>query len=160
MMLSLDPVILLLTKSKTLDNNCSCGSVEEHCVSSAKWRGFNSKGTHILIRKFINCIAWMHCKSLWIKASAKCINVNNWVTLYNKVSFIKQLVHFQNKKILIIYLPPCHPRFSCLSIFSRKEIKVLRKTFQDFSPYSGLQWEPTGWRSELQFQRTLHDPSW
>ncbi len=20
------------------------------------------------------CIAWMHCKSLWIKASAKCIN--------------------------------------------------------------------------------------
>ncbi len=31
------------------------------------------------------CIAWMHCKSLWIKASAKCINVrmsrgaNNWV---------------------------------------------------------------------------------
>ncbi len=22
------------------------------------------------------CIAWMHCKSLWIKASAKCINVN------------------------------------------------------------------------------------
>jgi len=22
------------------------------------------------------CIAWMQCKSLWIKASAKCINVN------------------------------------------------------------------------------------
>ncbi len=22
------------------------------------------------------CIAWMHCKSLWIKASAKCININ------------------------------------------------------------------------------------
>ncbi len=22
------------------------------------------------------CISWMHCKSLWIKASAKCINVN------------------------------------------------------------------------------------
>ncbi len=22
------------------------------------------------------CITWMHCKSLWIKASAKCINVN------------------------------------------------------------------------------------
>ncbi len=22
------------------------------------------------------CIAWMHCKSLWIKVSAKCINVN------------------------------------------------------------------------------------
>ncbi len=22
------------------------------------------------------CIVWMHCKSLWIKASAKCVNVN------------------------------------------------------------------------------------
>ncbi len=22
------------------------------------------------------CITWMHCKSLWIKASAKCININ------------------------------------------------------------------------------------
>ncbi len=28
---------------------------------------------YILIKK---CIAGMHCKSLWIKASAKCINVN------------------------------------------------------------------------------------
>ncbi len=27
------------------------------------------------------CIAWMHCKSLWIKESAKCINVN--VNIYN-----------------------------------------------------------------------------
>ncbi len=45
----------------------SCGSVVEHCVS-----GFNSQGTHI----FKTCIAWMHCKSLWIKASAKCVNVN------------------------------------------------------------------------------------
>ncbi len=45
---------------------CSCGSVVEHCVSSAK---VNSQGTHILTKK---CIAWMHCKSLWIKVSAKC----------------------------------------------------------------------------------------
>ncbi len=41
----------------------------EHCVSSANGCGFNSQGTHILIKK---CIAWMHCKSLWIKASSKC----------------------------------------------------------------------------------------
>ncbi len=46
----------------------SCGSVLEHCVSSAKGCGFNSQGTHILQKK---CIAWMHCKSLWIKVSAK-----------------------------------------------------------------------------------------
>ncbi len=26
---------------------CSCGSVVEHCVSSAKGCGFNSQGTHI-----------------------------------------------------------------------------------------------------------------
>ncbi len=34
---------------------------------------FNSQGTQILIKK---CLACMHCKLLWIKASAKCINVN------------------------------------------------------------------------------------
>ncbi len=51
---------------------CSCGSVVEHCVSSAKGRGFNSQGTHMTKK----CITWMSCKSLWIKASAKCINVN------------------------------------------------------------------------------------
>ncbi len=30
---------------------CSCGSVVEHCVSSAKGCGFDSQGTHILIKK-------------------------------------------------------------------------------------------------------------
>jgi len=29
-----------------------------------------------------------------------------------------------NKIFLIIYSPPCHPRCSCLSFFSQKEIKV------------------------------------
>ncbi len=29
---------------------CSCGSVVEHCVSSAKGCGFNSQGTRILIK--------------------------------------------------------------------------------------------------------------
>ncbi len=51
--------------------HCSCDSVVAHCISSAKGCGFNSQGTHILTR----CIAWMQCKSLWIKASAKCLNV-------------------------------------------------------------------------------------
>ncbi len=45
----------------------------EHCVSSAKCRGFNSQGTHILTKNvYTECIT---CKSLWIKASAKCINL-------------------------------------------------------------------------------------
>ncbi len=34
--------------------------------SQGKGCGFNSQGTHILTK----CIAWMHCKPLWIKASA------------------------------------------------------------------------------------------
>ncbi len=29
---------------------CSCGSVVEHCISSAKRCGFNSQGTHILTK--------------------------------------------------------------------------------------------------------------
>ncbi len=45
----------------------------EHWLSSAKGCGFNSQGTHILTKMYsLNA----HCKSLWIKASAKCINVN------------------------------------------------------------------------------------
>ncbi len=34
---------------------CSCGSVVEHCVSSIKGCGFNSKRTHTDKK----CIAWM-----------------------------------------------------------------------------------------------------
>ncbi len=51
---------------------CTCGSVVGHCVSSAKGCGFNSKGTHTDKK----CISCMHFKSLWLKASAKCIHVN------------------------------------------------------------------------------------
>ncbi len=40
----------------------------EHCASSAKCCGLNSQATHILIKTFT---VWMHCKSLWIKTSAK-----------------------------------------------------------------------------------------
>ncbi len=30
---------------------CSCGSVAEHCVNSTQGCGFNSQGTHILMKK-------------------------------------------------------------------------------------------------------------
>ncbi len=56
---------------------CSCDSVVEHCVSSAKGCGFNSQGTHLLIKK----------KSLWIKASAKCINVNVMFNIHGQESW-------------------------------------------------------------------------
>jgi len=36
----------------------------------------------------------------------------------------KGLVLFRIKNFLIIYSPPCHPRYLCLSFFSRKEIKI------------------------------------
>ncbi len=45
----------------------------EHCVSSAKVVGSIPR-EHMYWQK--KCITWMHCKSLWIKASAKCININ------------------------------------------------------------------------------------
>ncbi len=41
----------------------------EHCVSSAKVVGSIPREHTYWQYK---CIAWMHCKSLWIKASAKC----------------------------------------------------------------------------------------
>ncbi len=48
-----------------------CGSVVEHCVSSAKGCGFDSQGTHILMKMYN-----LNATVRWIKASAKCINVN------------------------------------------------------------------------------------
>ncbi len=46
----------------------------EHCVSSAKVVGSIPREHMYWPNK--KCLTWMHCKSLWIKASAKCINVN------------------------------------------------------------------------------------
>ncbi len=51
----------------------SCGSVVEHCISSTKGCGFNFQRTHTDKK----CIARLHFKLLWIKSSAKCINVNH-----------------------------------------------------------------------------------
>ncbi len=56
---------------------------------------------------------------------------------------IKGLVHFKNTNFLVIYSPKCHPRCTYLSSVENK-LKFLRKTIQDFSPYVGLQWWPTG----------------
>ncbi len=54
---------------------CSCGSVVKHCVSSAKVVGSIPR-EHMYWQ--YKCIA---CKSLWIKATAKCINVKRNVLL-------------------------------------------------------------------------------
>jgi len=49
-------------------------------------------------------------------------------------SVFKGVVHFKKKKklLLIIYSPPCHPRYPCHSLFSRKEIKVFDENIPGF----------------------------
>jgi len=39
--------------------------------------------------------------------------------------------------LLIIYSPPCHPRYPCHSFFSRKEIKVFDENIQGVSVQKG-----------------------
>ncbi len=68
---------------------CSCGSVLEHWVSSANGCGFDSQGTHILPKQCIDC------RSIWIKASAKCINVNVYIKNYH--NNVRITFHPQNK---------------------------------------------------------------
>ncbi len=60
-------IILMYVIMSIVRQYCSCGSVVEHCVSSAKGCGFNSQGTHILKK----CITELSR----LKASAKCVNV-------------------------------------------------------------------------------------
>ncbi len=58
--------------------------------------------------------------------------------------FLKGLVHFQNKNFLIIYLPHVIQDVHVFLSSVTKKLSFLRKAFQDFSPYSGLQWRPMG----------------
>ncbi len=55
---------------------------------------------------------------------------------------ITGLVHFQNKNFPIIYPHVIQDVLVFLSSVENK-LRFLRKTFQDFSPYSGLQWGST-----------------
>ncbi len=67
---------------------CSCGSVVDHCFSSTKVVGsIPRKHTYWQY----NYIPWMHCKSLWIKASAKC-KCNYILQTCNKVLKFQQTV--------------------------------------------------------------------
>jgi len=47
-------------------------------------------------------------------------------------SKIKGVVHFLKILLLIIYSPPCHPRYPCHSFFSGKEIKVFDENIPGF----------------------------
>ncbi len=49
----------------------------------------------IIFAWYWKCIVWMHCKSLWIKASAKCINVN-----------VNDIYRYHDIKVVISPPPP------------------------------------------------------
>ena len=62
----------------------------------------------------------------------------------------------------MIYSPPCHPRCSCLSFFSRKEMKVFEENIPGFF---SILWTSLGFNGlkvqiavSVQLQRALHDP--
>ncbi len=91
----------------------SCGSVAEHCVSSAKGCGFIPR-EHTYWQK---CITWMHCKSLWIKVFAKCM----------KNYFKKKKEMYLNKHLFsVLFYPVTSPNkpemHMCL--FLKKWIKT------------------------------------
>jgi len=84
------------------------------------------------------CAQVAHTKLLWYL-----------LLFFFDIREIKGVVHLKKKKLLlIIYSPPCHPRYPRLSFFSRKEIEVFDENIPGFSPYNGLQWEPNGSRSK------------
>ncbi len=56
----------------------------EHCVSSAKVVGSIPR-EHMYWQK--KCITWMHCKSLWKKVSAKCINIKYKPQCYTDIEY-------------------------------------------------------------------------
>ncbi len=81
------------------ENVCSCGSVVEHCVSIAKEHGFDSQGTHILIRNVST-----ECKSLRWNASAKWVSVwqiyHSSLVILFRVGILKKLQEFVHDRPL------------------------------------------------------------
>ncbi len=46
--------------------------------------------------------------------------------------YLKEEVHIQNENFQILYSPLRHPRCSCLSFFSCKEVKVFEENTPEF----------------------------
>jgi len=63
---------------------------------------------------------------------------------------LKELFTFK-KTFADNLLTPMSSKIS-MSFFLQKKLRFLMKTFQDFSPYNRLKWEPNGSRSKRQFQ--------
>ncbi len=73
----------------------------EHCVSSAKVVGSIPREHMYWPNNFF--LTWMHCKSLWIKASAKCINVN--VNMTSTCILLLHILHCPLSGPDLIYIP-------------------------------------------------------
>jgi len=109
-------------------------SSENHKTSRKRWADFSEKSIPVMAH-----LSWARIKPM----------MGSGATVTQSFTLVKGVVHFKKKKLLlIIYLPPCHPRCPCLSIFSRKEIKFFDENIPGFSQYNGLQWEPNGSRSK------------
>ncbi len=77
-------------------------TVLQICVPVAQWWSIalaaqKVVGSNPRKHKYKTCITWMQCKSLWIKASAKCINVN--VLIYSVIT----LMSFQTCKRFFLW---------------------------------------------------------
>ncbi len=67
--------LLQVLKVNRITQPTPVAQLVEHGVSNAKIMGSIPRERQDLIKN-VETVTWMQCKSLWIKASAKCINVN------------------------------------------------------------------------------------
>ncbi len=131
----------------------------EHCVSSAKVVGSIPR-EHMYWQK--KCITWMHCKSLWIKASAKCINILIYTALFDHIyqgclylwswlyKYIYTFISLNDKTIILYYINQdkaygFNGKFSCqywvemlnyfyFKICANMETVFQKQTLSDYSP--------------------------
>jgi len=76
----------------------------------------------------------MFNEKLWIKSFTS-----------NFIYILKGVVHFSKKTFADNLLTPMSSK---MSMSVEKKLRFLMKTFQHFSPYNTLQWEPNGSRSK------------
>ncbi len=99
----------------------------EHCASNGKIMGSIPRESKSWSN--VKTVTWMQCKSLWIKVSAKCINVNmkNWKCIkkncmYCFIYFLSQNWNVSNKACFpgntVLLLTT--KAISLMTLFSRK----------------------------------------
>ncbi len=123
----------------------------EHCVSSTKVVGSNPREHTYWQYK---CITWMHCKSLWIKASAKYINVNV------NMKYKTESLHKGNGES-IMHVSMFHITLIFLHIFACSWIKITLE-YSYFERHVAPLGDPGAWLiserfSSVRFPTTCHE---